>query len=205
MNTLNNQNIYENINPLLAPDIRGWNSDQPGLNHIIEKIRPTCIIEVGTWKGASAIHMGNLVKKYNLDCKIYCIDTWLGALEFWTTDAQTEERDLLLKNGYPQIYYQFLSNVKHSNLTDTIIPIPINSDIAYKVLRYYNIVANMIYIDASHEYDDVCRDLINYRTLLHRGGVICGDDWHQPQVQTAVKRIFPYSQIHIADNFWFVA
>ena len=36
----------------------------------------------------------------------------------------TPERNLLNKNGYPQVYFQFLSNVIHNECEDIITPIP---------------------------------------------------------------------------------
>jgi len=123
MNTID-KHIYENLN-LLPEDLQGWNGHAPIFKEFIEKIKPTHIIEVGTWKGMSAINMAKTVKDLSLDTKITCVDTWLGALEFWSKNSQTPDRNLLLKNGYPQIYYQFLSNVVHNKVEDIITPFPI--------------------------------------------------------------------------------
>src|SRR4051812_30139699 len=128
MNNIN-QNIYEGFSPL-PEDLQGWNSQHPIFEHLIRDIKPKTIIEVGTWKGASAIHMGLLCKANHLQTKIYCVDTWLGSVEFWTRLNDTPERDLMLRHGYPQIYYQFLSNVVHNNLQDVIIPVPMPSTVA---------------------------------------------------------------------------
>lgn len=175
------QNIYEGLE-LLPQDLQGWNSNNPVFVDLILKALPKTIIEVGTWKGGSAIHMGNICKSYRVDtepAKIYCIDTWLGAAEFWTGElARTPERNLLLKNGYPQIYYQFLSNVVHNGLQDYITPIPVPSSIGIKILKAQGVKADLIYIDGSHEYDDVYADLNTYSELLNPGGVMFGDDYY---------------------------
>lgn len=65
------------------------------------------IVEVGTWKGQSAINMANILKKNDIKGKIYCIDTFLG-----TWDLQEKE----CKNGYSQVYYMFLNNVVYENV-----------------------------------------------------------------------------------------
>ena len=105
MNTIG-QNIYEGLE-LLPEDLQGWNSNSDIFSNLIKKVLPNTIIEVGTWKGGSAVSMAKYCKtiipfyKSNYDTtKIYCIDTWLGAAEFWTGElARTPERNLLLKNG----------------------------------------------------------------------------------------------------------
>jgi len=177
MNTIG-QNIYEGLE-LLPEDLQGWNSNNSIFPKLLVDTKPKTIIEIGTWKGGSAIHMGNLLKLAGSSAQIYCIDTWLGAAEFWTGDlARTPERNLLLKNGYPQIYYQFLSNVVHNGLQDYITPIPVPSSIGAKILKAQGVKADLIYIDGSHEYDDVYADLNTYSELLNPGGVMFGDDYY---------------------------
>jgi hypothetical protein len=47
---------------------------------LVHVTRPRLIIEVGSWKGGSAIQMGSVVRKRGWGCKtkIVCVDTWLG-------------------------------------------------------------------------------------------------------------------------------
>lgn len=206
MNRLD-RSIYENLN-LLPEDLSGWNGNLPTFGKLIEEIKPSIIIEVGSWKGQSTINMGKKVKELNLDCKIYCIDTWLGALEFLTHMDYSAQRDLLLKNGYPQIYYQFLSNVVHNSLEDHITPIPTTSDIGHRYFKHTNIMADLIYIDASHEETDVYRDLENYFQLLKPNCTMFGDDYFPwPGVKKSVDRFvkeYDLELIILDDHFWSV-
>ena len=137
--------IYDNLD-ILPEDLQGWNGKSKLFGQLIGEIRPKTIIEVGTWKGQSAINMGTSVVDLNLNTKIFCVDTWLGAVEFLTTLSHTPERNLLLKNGYPQIYYQFLSNVVHHGLEDYILPIPNTSENGFRFLKSNNIMAEIIYM-----------------------------------------------------------
>jgi len=200
---INDKTIYKNIN-LLPLDLRGWNSNDNVFESLILQTKPAVIVEVGTWKGASAINMARICKKHNIQCQIFCIDTWLGAVEFWTNLANTEERNLLLKNGYPQIYFQFLSNVVHTETDEYITPLPLPSNIAHKVLSYHGIKADLMYIDASHEYEDVLSDIHNYKKLLNKNGVMFGDDYTDtwPGVKKAVTESFGESFKIINNNFW---
>jgi hypothetical protein len=195
MNTIG-ENIYNNLD-LLPEDLQGWNSYHPIFRQLIRQTEPKVIIEVGTWKGASAINMARICKTLGLQTKIYCIDTWLGALEFWHGEHNTKERDLLLKNGYPQIYYQFISNVVHNGVEDFIIPVPNTSLNGARLLNAIQIKAELIYIDGSHEYEDVKADIAAYKELCT--GIMFGDDYNWPFVKQAVNEILPINTI---ENYW---
>lgn len=199
--------IYDNLD-LLPEDLTGWNGASDIFNVLIDRIKPTIIIEVGTWKGLSTITMGKCIQALNLPTKIYCVDTWLGAIEFWDEYAHTEDRNLMLKNGYPNIYYQFLSNVVHNKLEDVIIPFPNTSDNGFRFFQRKNINADIIYIDASHEEEDVYKDIFNYFQLLNNNGVIFGDDFSDwAGVQNAVNRFATENNLNVfvvANNYWVI-
>ena len=165
--------IYKNLT-LLPFDPTGWNSDRPVFGELIDKFRPKQIIEVGSWVGKSAIHMAGCCKKLGLSTKITCVDTWLGSLEFWQ-QPEAPERNLRQNHGYPQVYFQFLSNVVHKGHEDMILPFPAPSTIAARYFKASKLTAELVYIDASHEYEDVWTDLNAYWPLAT--GVMFGDDY----------------------------
>ena len=105
--------------------------------------RPDLIIEVGTWKGASAINMAQLMRNEGIDGTVICVDTWLGSLVH-RSNAETRN-SLHLKNGYPSIYFEFLSNVVAAGLTNNILPIPQTSTNAYLWLKENSVQAPLIY------------------------------------------------------------
>lgn len=206
MNLINRE-IYNNLD-LLPEDSRGWNGKSDVFKQIIDEVKPSLIVEVGSWKGQSAINMGTHIKETNLDCKIICIDTWLGAIEFWGHLANTDERNLLLKNGYPQIYYQFLSNVVHHKLEDIISPFPNTSENGFRYLSINHLKPQVIYIDASHEEEDVYKDVKNYYSILSDGGIIFGDDYASwAGVRTATNRFKDEMGLKmdiLEGNFWII-
>jgi len=196
MNQINHE-IYKDLQ-LLPKDLQGWNGDKPIFEKLIGEVKPRHIIEVGTWKGQSAITMAKAAIAQGLDTKVTCVDTWLGALEFWSHMKHTPERNLILKNGYPQIYYQFLSNVVHEGLQDRILPFPNTSFIASKYFKANHISADLIYIDASHEYLDVLSDCKEYWGLVNRGGIMFGDDWTWHEVKRAVEEFVSLNNLHLS-------
>lgn len=176
MNTIGN-NIYEDFTPIYNFNNSGWNGSKQFIKDIVKEVRPNTIIEVGTWKGLSTFNMCGVLRKENIKAKIYCVDTWLGSIDFWYNPLSFDQLDLYLKHGYPQVYYQFLSNVKHWGFEDIIIPVPAVSNTGAKILKKINVSAELIYIDGSHETEDVYNDIKSYWPLLKQGGTMFGDDY----------------------------
>lgn len=183
--------------PIGDPDLRGWMCQEfkPAFTEMARIAyhrvgRPLVIIEVGTWKGLSASTMAAVCKAEGIPVRIICIDTWLGAPEFWTWGLHDPTRGgaLACKRGYPQVYYTFIDNMIHEGHQDVIAPFPISSSEAPTVLEHYKIRADLIYIDAAHEYEAVKADIVRFKGLLAEGGTIFGDDYSDgwPGVKRAV-------------------
>jgi predicted O-methyltransferase YrrM len=170
------------------PDMQGWGSKHRVIGQLIREVQPELIVEVGSWKGGSAIHMADEIKSLGLSTPIICVDTWLGSPGIYRRRDHTYD-SLQLKNGYPQLYFQFMANVLHSGHQDIIVPLPQTSDNAIQILRDLRLRPQLIYIDAAHEYDPVKKDLSNYFPILADGGVMVGDDFRKswPGVVKAVE------------------
>ncbi len=187
-------------------DLQGWGSQSVAFDELLTRLKPARIIEVGTWKGGSAIHMAKVAHKLGICPEIICVDTWLGAVEFWT-DQKDPDRYLALKcrNGYPSVYYQFVANVIHQECEDLITPFPQTATIAALWFRRYGVQAGLIYIDGSHEEDDVYADLVSYWDLVLPGGILAGDDWAWDGVRLAASRFAKEQGLkitHLADKWY---
>ena len=179
-NAFSDLNITEYV-----PDTHGWMDS--GFDRIVtesltsrDRKLPLTIFEVGSWKGKSCITIADTVKKMGFtDVRIIAIDTWLGAPEFWTWGLNDPTRGLSLKlvNGYPSVFYTFTKNVKFFGHDDIVYPFPISSIQAAEVLTRYGIKADLIYVDASHEYEPVKADIAAFWPLLNDKGIMLGDDY----------------------------
>jgi hypothetical protein len=187
-------------------DLHGWISQsfdevvKESVKHL-EKQEHFVVVEVGTWKGLSATRMATILKEMGFtNFNIICIDTWLGAPEFWTWGALEAERGKSLKcvNGFPSVFYTFTKNVKALGLQDVIAPLPLSSTQAAEVLQYYKIIPSLIYIDASHEFLPVSADLSTYYPLLKEGCVMFGDDY-SPYWKGVVESVNMFSTYHKLD------
>lgn len=190
MRLLHENNPYDGFDFQSLPfEAHGWGGQSPAFRELITRIKPRLIIEVGTWKGASALEMAAVVRDLGLSTQIVCVDTWLGALEFWTDQTDPERYlSLHLRHGYPSVYYQFLANVCHKGFQAGIVPFPQTASTAALWFRYYGITADLIYVDASHEEEDVYQDLCNYWEVVSHSGFLFGDDYDWDGVRLAVDR-----------------
>lgn len=201
------KSIYEGFEPW-EKNVQGWHGTDPVFEELIKDIKPKRIIEVGTWYGQSALNMASIVKSLNMETEIICVDTWLGAVEF-IDKASGTQWDLFRKHGYPQAYYQFLSNVVHEGFEDIIIPFPQTSSIAARYFDSLDIGAELVYIDGSHEFEDVTLDIFNYKKLVS-DGVIFGDDYSKswPGVMDAVNNYVDEmgmkDRLTIKGEFWII-
>lgn len=160
-------------------DLQGWASKSPAFESVLKQYEPKLIIEVGTWKGGSAVHMAEVAKNLygNSNFEIVCIDTFLGSVEHWDRTSFI----MNFKHGRPTLYDVFLSNVVRTSNDDVITPFPVDSHNGWQTLLNFNVEADLIYIDGGHDYDAVKRDIEGYKKILKPGGVLLLDDgFHQP-------------------------
>lgn len=172
---MNPQQSPYNIEELLPLDLQGWNSNSPVFEGILKTIRAKTIIEVGTWKGASTVHMGTICRWLEQEEGQAPSAFNVGPRTIWAIDVFEPTP------AYPDVpanlYQQFLSNVLHFGLQDMIVPVKASSDQAFEALKLLNVNADVIYLDGNHEYEFVKRDIENYFQLLKPHGVIFGDDY----------------------------
>jgi predicted O-methyltransferase YrrM len=174
-------NPYADIPALNLPQTaRGWqNSHSLALAEHIA--RASVVIEVGSFMGASVAWMA----EHNPAARFYCVDTWLGSPEIQAADLD----DIGYQHGRPMLLERFLSNMVAAEIQDRVTPIIQTSTSGARILRAQGVSADLIYIDAGHEYLECFADLVSYLPLLAKGGVMIADDYSGfPGVRGAVER-----------------
>jgi len=160
----------------IQEDLQGWASQHPIFAQVFSAVKPSIVVEVGSWKGASIVHMASLAHKMNIETQFVCVDTWLGSNDTLWLNPEFRA-SLLLQHGYPSMFRQFIFNVVKSGHIDKVFPLPMTSSAGFYVLRRLGVVPDAIYIDAGHEEDEVLMDLKLYFQLLRPGGCMFGDDY----------------------------
>ena len=165
--------------------IKGWNGNTNLLPDHISTLKPTLIVEVGSWLGMSAVNMAHAVKNQGLDnTAVVCIDTWLGSLEHWIDDEC--RKTMKLESGRPSYYNDFMSNIVKEKLQDVVLPLPITSTAGLRFLKHHGLSPELIFLDGSNETDELYTDLKNAYEILAKNGAIIGTSWDWHTVQEAV-------------------
>jgi hypothetical protein len=161
---------------------------EPELRDLITIIRPKEIIEFGSWEGRSATAFLQFAKEINLTTKILCVDTWLGSSEHWSDKLSGSEwgiDHLRIEAGQPQILDTFWRTIETFGLSNQVSILRCLTENSGPYLKKFHRSANLIYIDAAHDFQSVHSDLrVAERSFsfIH----ISGDDFHWPEVRIAI-------------------
>lgn len=165
--------------------------------------------KVGSFVGSGAIHTLAPLVTPNITTErqpfVLCIDTWLGDVNMRLNPVF--DKFIRLRNGKPQLYDIFMSNVMANNLQDVIFPLTLPSIVAARLVGHLNWKVDVIYIDSAHEVGETLVELILYYQLLRPGGVLLGDDYTSfPGVKHDVDMFAAYLGVKpvVKDNQWFL-
>lgn len=163
--------------------IKGWGSTGAVFENLIRKVKPRTIIEIGSFLGASAIHMAELTQRLGLKTQILCIDDFRGWPGF-----RDRFRDIKMVNGDVMLMYQFMQNVAYSNCTDIILPVPFSTGFALAKLCEWGIYGDLIEVDAGHDFHSAWADINRAHAILRPGGVMFGHDYFTAADNRGVRR-----------------
>lgn len=169
--------------------IEGWSSydDQGNLLKFIlndfninEKLK---IAEIGVYKG-------RLTSMWNIELMNMAIDYEYHAIDHF---SGSEEH---LKNID---YYNICINNLQSILNDNDNIFIIKNDSIKQSYEYDDDFFDIVYIDASHDFESVKNDIIAWLPKVKKNGYICGDDYINgwPDVIKAVDFIFGKDSINL--------
>jgi len=122
-------------------------------------------VEVGSWKGRSSSYIAVEIVNSKKDIEFYCVDTWEGSLEHKSGDV---EKSLLT------LYETFINNMKP--VESYYIPLKLSSEIASKKFKDKSL--DFVFLDASHEYEDVKTDIEKWLPKIKSGGILAGHDYY---------------------------
>lgn len=124
-------------------------------------------VEVGSWKGKSSAYMTTEIANSKKNISFYCVD-------------KGDEVDTFISNMKPLEKYYTLMKM--------------DSISAAKCFEDRSL--DFVFIDASHEYEDVKDDINAWYPKVKIGGILAGHDYHEdkayhPGVRDAVKELIP--------------
>lgn len=125
-------------------------------------------VEIGSLVGKSTCCLGQLVKESQKDIKIFAVDTFEGSEEHEMIIKELEDNS----TSFLELFGIFTSAC---NVNDIITPIQGKSlDV---VSQFEDESIDFIFVDASHDYENVLADITAWYPKLKPGGLIAGDDY----------------------------
>jgi predicted O-methyltransferase YrrM len=127
-------------------------------------------VEVGVYKGKSILFLAEALQEQGKRVDLYAIDTFKGSEEH-TDQAEGQILNEYLRNVYPM----------RDHITTLMQPsVQASASFADNSLDF-------VFIDASHDYVNVCADIKAWRPKVKKGGMLAGHDYHHPPVYEAVR------------------
>lgn len=167
-------------------DIPGWFDFEDLYEEIVEQLPEGAkIVEVGCWLGRSAAFLASKVAACDKRVEIYCVDSWRGEGSYLYLEKTREERGDLLP--------AFRRNLRACGLLDRVETV--RGDSAGSADRFADSSLDFVFIDASHDYESVKRDIEAWLPKLKQGGRLCGHDYPLGEVALAVDELLEVRQI----------
>ena len=165
-----------------AKKIEGWMSDME-LTWLAKQAKNhKVIVELGSYLGRSTRAMAD-----NTNGIVYAIDDWLGVRDKEVANPERFNRDSL--------FDEFKANMNGLLESKKVSPIRGN----HKAVCVPGIVPDMVFVDGSHQYEDVMANL----TMWLPKGLICGHDYDWPEVKKAVDEVLGEVKVVEGTSIWY--
>lgn len=167
------QHIYRNI--------QGWCNFYDLYSRIIDQMPDNFVFaEVGVWKGHSISYFTVEAVNRNKQGTIYAIDHWQGSAEHHNPADPSYEP--MLKDNPDGLFEHFKNNIKSIEQYITILRN--TSEEAANIISDQSLDA--VFVDASHTYEDVMKDLALWKPKVKHNGIFAGHDYDWATVRQAV-------------------
>lgn len=161
------------LKPKVQSKVEGWmnpENQETLKGHLTPKTR--IVVEVGSWLGLST----RFLAEHAPNATVIAIDHWLGSVEH-LLDKQSRQR-------LPGLYDEFVVNCW--DYRNQIVPVRTDSGSGLKLVYAFGLSPDLLYLDASHEYEDVKSDLERILNLFPNS-ILVGDDFDWTGVERAVR------------------
>lgn len=177
------QHFYEKI--------PGWGAFLPLYRDVVRRYPDGArFVEVGSWLGKSAAYMAVEIENSGKAIEFTCVDPW--------EDGGPDLRDTeyYKKLGVHHVYDTFLLNVRPVLHRIKAMRMP-----SVEAARYMaDESVDFLMLDGDHSYEAVKDDLIAWLPKMSKRGIISGDDYTWPGVESAVRDTFRATQVHTTIN-----
>jgi len=182
----NMQHFYKNI--------QGWFRFHDIYKFMVDNaVDGSHFVEIGAWLGQSTSFMAVEIINSGKNIRFDVIDSFEGSQEHY----ERKYKEVINKT----LYDDFLKNTEPVKDYINVIK-GFSADIAK---TYDDNSLDFVFIDASHDYDNVKADILAWLPKVKKGGIIAGDDYNSywGGVVMAVNEIFTKIKFFGNNNIWY--
>jgi GT2 family glycosyltransferase len=161
--------------------IQGWFSFPNLYTEMVKRFDNANFLEIGCWKGKSTSFLAVEIINSHKEITLYCLDTWEGSIEH-------KNMDCIEANS---LFEEFEENLKPAER----IKKTIKGNSLFIANSFPDNYFDFIFLDASHEYQDVKKDLQSWYPKVKNGGVFVGHDY-QLHWQGVVRAVDEFAIEH---------
>lgn len=149
--------------------VAGWIPEQVALffYRVAKRLGPGNYVELGCYRGASAVCMAQGIKDYNIDAHVITVDAFDGEA---------------LHPQYAGTYSIDTVRQTFEDLELDHIITPVQGLTASMAASYKDTEFNFLFIDADHSYEACKADFEAWSPLVKSGGEVAFHDTNQPPV-----------------------
>lgn len=167
-------------------DIQNWFNYEKVFDLAIQRAKSGArFVEIGVWKGGSTAYMCVEIYNSNKVIEYDAIDTFEGSKEHGVVFGLYEEAQ---KNLSLMISKGLVNLIKGHSLE--------------VVNKYEDESIDFCFIDGSHEYEDVKKDILAYLPKVKKGGILAGHDYDKiwQGVISAVDELL--GEVEVINGSW---
>jgi hypothetical protein len=136
-----------------------WSGHLPFACDLVAAVRPTSIVELGTYYGESYFGFCQAVEEQSLRCDCSCVDTWRGDNQ----GGYYDEEVYLDVDAYNRHHYASFSKLYRMTFDEA------RGSFAEESI-------DILHIDGHHSYDSVAHDFENWFSAVRPGGIVLFHD-----------------------------
>ncbi|MFN2396212.1 MAG: class I SAM-dependent methyltransferase [Bacteroidales bacterium] len=141
--------------PLFLANPHGWIPHIPLAFFLVETMKPSAIVELGSYSGNSYFAFCQVVKDLWLPTRCYAVDTWKGDIHV---------------GNYTNDVYERVKEINEKEFSGFSHLIQLRFDDALQ--NFSDETIELLHIDGTHTYDAVKNDFTRWLPKVKQGGVI---------------------------------
>lgn len=171
----------------------GWFNFELFYKDIVENNKFTTFVEVGSWKGHSIISLAKALLEKGDHFELFAVDLWNKLPkdnELWTEFPEQ----------IPLLYKIYTYNLAKAQVRGHVFDLINASDKAADFFE--NGTVDFVFLDASHDYEAVKRDIEAWKPKLRKGGILAGHDYHNGGVRPAIEATLDHVSVLSGCDVW---